>query len=85
MGVTKSVTNVADGYSTIKVGPGRVQMQRPDFEWDGTPWQHTQQDALFGPFAVRQELEIHEGRMEATDAFARLGQRHMAELPLMHG
>ena len=70
----KIVTNVADGYSTIKVGPGRVQMQRPDFEWDGTPWQHTQQDALFSPFAVRQELEIHEGRMEATDAFTRLNQ-----------
>ncbi|MEC7915556.1 MAG: indolepyruvate ferredoxin oxidoreductase family protein [Actinomycetota bacterium] len=68
----KIVTNVADGYSTIKVGPGRVQMERPDFEWDGVPWQHTQQDALFGPFAVRQELEIHEGRMEATDAFTRL-------------
>ena len=29
------------------------------------PRQHTQQDALFGPFAVRQELEIHEGRIEA--------------------
>ena len=68
----KIVTNVADGYSTIKVGPGRVQMKRPDFEWDGVPWQHTQQDSLFGPFAVRQELEIHEGRMEATDAFTRL-------------
>ena len=72
--VSLRVTNVADRYSTIKVGPGRVQMQRPDFEWDGTPWQHTQQDALFGPFAVRQELEIHEGRMEATDAFTRLNQ-----------
>ena len=70
----KIVTNVADGYSTIKVGPGRVQMKRPDFEWDGGPWQHTQQDALFGPFAVRQELEIHEGRLEATDAFIRLNQ-----------
>ena len=68
----KIVTNVADGYSTIKVGPGRVQVERPDFEWDGVPWQHTQQDSLFGPFAVRQELEIHEGRMEATDAFTRL-------------
>ena len=68
----KIVTNVADGYSTIKVGPGRVQIERPDFEWDGVPWKHTQQDSLFGPFAVRQELEIHEGRMEATDAFTRL-------------
>ncbi len=65
----KIVTNVADGYSTIKVGPGRVQMQRPEFEWNGGPWKHTQQDALFGPNAVRMELEIHEGRMEAAERF----------------
>jgi indolepyruvate ferredoxin oxidoreductase len=70
----KIVTNVADGYSTIKVGPGRVQMQRPGFEWNGGPWQHTQQDSLFGPLAVRQELEIHEGRLEATDAFIHLNR-----------
>ena len=31
----KIVTNVADGYSMIKVGPGRVQPSRPEFEWDG--------------------------------------------------
>jgi indolepyruvate ferredoxin oxidoreductase len=65
----KIVTNVADGYSTIKVGPGRVQTTRPDFEWNGGPWKHSQQDALFGPNAVRMELEIHEGRMEALERF----------------
>ncbi|MCP4961520.1 MAG: indolepyruvate ferredoxin oxidoreductase family protein [Actinomycetia bacterium] len=65
----KIVTNVADGYSTIKVGPGRVQTERPDFKWDGQPWQHTQQDGLAGPAAVRMELEIHEGRMVAVERF----------------
>ena len=65
----KIVTNVADGYSTIKVGPGRVQTKRPDFEWNGGPWKHSQQDSLFGPNAVRMELEIHEGRMEALERF----------------
>ncbi len=70
----KIVTNVADGYSTIKVGPGRVQTQRPEFEWNGGPWKHTQQDALFGPNAVRMELEIHEGRMEAVDRFVALNK-----------
>ena len=68
----KIVTNVADGYSTIKVGPGRVQLERPEFEWNGGPWKHTQQDALFGPNAVRMELEIHEGRMEAAERFIAL-------------
>lgn len=70
----KIVTNVADGYSTIAVGPDRVQTQRPDFEWNGAPWAHTQQDSLFGPNAVRMELEIHEGRMEAVEAFSVLNQ-----------
>jgi len=65
----KIVTNVADGYSTVEVGPGRVSATRPAFEWEGKPWAHTQQDALFGPNAVRMELEIHEGRMVAVDKF----------------
>lgn len=65
----KIVTNVADGYSTVEVGPGRVRPQRPDFSWNGSPWAHTQEDSLFGPNAVRMELEIHEGRLEAVDRF----------------
>ncbi|WP_419922423.1 indolepyruvate ferredoxin oxidoreductase family protein [Candidatus Poriferisodalis sp.] len=65
----KIVTNVADGYSTVEVGPGRVSATRPAFEWEGKPWAHTQQDALFGPNAVRMELEIHEGRMVAVEKF----------------
>ena len=65
----KIVTNVADGYATVQVGPGRVSVVRPQFEWEGNPWAHTQQDALFGPNAVRMELEIHEGRMVAVDEF----------------
>ncbi len=65
----KIVTNVADGYSTVEVGPGRVSATRPAFDWDGKPWAHTQQDSLFGPNAVRMELEIHEGRMVAVDKF----------------
>ena len=77
----KIVTNVADGYSTIKVGPGRVRVQRPDFEWNGIPWAHTQQDALVGPNAVRQELEIHEGRLVAAEAFIRLNKLNKSTVP----
>ena len=65
----KIVTNVADGYSTVEVGPGRVSATRPAFEWEGKPWAHSQQDSLFGPNAVRMELEIHEGRMVAVEKF----------------
>ena len=45
-------TNVADGYSTIKVGADRVQPSTPEIEWDGKPWQPTQEDRLVGPVAV---------------------------------
>ncbi|MFV0260027.1 MAG: indolepyruvate ferredoxin oxidoreductase family protein [Acidimicrobiales bacterium] len=65
----KIITNVADGYSTIKVGPGRVRPVRPDFEWDGKPWQPRQEDRLVGPIAVAMEREVYEGRLAATEAF----------------
>ena len=65
----KIVTNVADGYSTIKVGPGRVQASLPEWEWDGKPWAHTQEDRLFGPLAVAMEREVYEGRLTAAEKF----------------
>ncbi|WP_419946471.1 indolepyruvate ferredoxin oxidoreductase family protein [Candidatus Poriferisodalis sp.] len=77
----KIVTNVADGYATTQVGPGRVSATRPAFEWEGKPWAHTQQDALFGPNAVRMELEIHEGRLVATDRFVAANKLNVQTLP----
>ncbi|MEL7157251.1 MAG: indolepyruvate ferredoxin oxidoreductase family protein, partial [Actinomycetota bacterium] len=66
----KIVTNVADGYSTIKVGPGRVQATLPDeWMWNNKPWQHTQEDRLFGPLAIAMEREVYEGRLEAVNRF----------------
>ncbi len=77
----KIVTNVADGYATTQVGPGRVSATRPEFEWEGKPWAHTQQDALFGPNAVRMELEIHEGRIVAVDEFVKANQLNRQTVP----
>lgn len=66
----KIVTNVADGYATIEVGPGRVQARRPEpWTWNGKPWQHTQDDNLIGPRAVAMEREVYEGRLAAVDRF----------------
>ncbi|MGF1599625.1 MAG: indolepyruvate ferredoxin oxidoreductase family protein [Acidimicrobiales bacterium] len=62
----KIVTNVADGYATISVGPGRVAPRRPEFSWNGEPWRHTQEDALVGATAVAMEREVYEGRLEAA-------------------
>ena len=77
----KIITNVADGYATTKVGPGRVSAVRPEFQWEGKPWAHTQQDALFGPNAVRMELEMHEGRLVAVDAFVKANRLNRQTLP----
>ncbi len=77
----KIITNVADGYATVQVGAGRIKPQRPDFAWNGQPWHHTQEDGLFGPNAVRMELEIHEGRMEAVDAFVRHNELNRQTVP----
>ncbi|MEM9566573.1 MAG: hypothetical protein AAGA93_28390, partial [Actinomycetota bacterium] len=66
----KIVTNVADGYSTIRVGPGRVRPERPtDGEWNGRSWAHTQEDRLYGQFAVDMEQEVYEGRVRAAELF----------------
>ncbi len=66
----KIVTNVADGYSTIRVGPGRVRPERPaEWEWNGKPWTHTQEDRLYGQFAVDMEQEVYEGRLRAAELF----------------
>ncbi len=81
----KIVTNVADGYATVQVGPGRVSVTRPEFCWEGQPWAHTQQDALFGPNAVRMELEIHEGRLVAVDEFVAANQLNVETLPNRDG
>ncbi len=70
----KIVTNVADGYSTIRVGPGRVAPVRPQWEWNGKPWRHTQEDRLFGPIAVAMEQEVHDGRLRAVDEFVAANQ-----------
>ncbi len=77
----KIVTNVADGYATVEVGAGRINPQRPDFTWNDQPWHHTQEDSLFGPTAVRMELEIHEGRLEAVNRFVEHNQLNRQTVP----
>ncbi|MEM7033729.1 MAG: indolepyruvate ferredoxin oxidoreductase family protein [Chloroflexota bacterium] len=65
----KIVTNVADEFSTAKVGPDRVNIVTPNFVYQGHPWQHTQNPALLAPHSLNQEREIYEGRLEAAKAW----------------
>ncbi len=78
----KIVTNVADGYSTIKVGPGRVQATRPEeWIWNDKPWAHTQTDRLFGPIAAAMEREVYEGRLEAVNRFVAANNLNRSTVP----
>lgn len=65
----KIVTNVADGYATVQVGPDRVHVEHPEWEWNGRRWQHTQEDNLVGPVALAAEEEFFDGRLEAARRF----------------
>ncbi|MEM7331115.1 MAG: indolepyruvate ferredoxin oxidoreductase family protein, partial [Chloroflexota bacterium] len=65
----KIVTNVADAYGTARVWP-IDNIVRPQFEFNGKPWQPIQNNALLAPYVLDQEREMHEGRMEAAQLFA---------------
>ncbi|TMQ23100.1 MAG: indolepyruvate ferredoxin oxidoreductase family protein [Candidatus Rokuibacteriota bacterium] len=66
----KIVTNVADEIGTAEVAAERVQIVDPGFEFEGTPWRHTQNPLLLPPYGLEMEREIHYGRLEAAKAFA---------------
>jgi indolepyruvate ferredoxin oxidoreductase len=65
----KIVTNVADAFGTAEVYP-IDRIIRPEFTYNGKPWQHTQNPALLPPYSLQLERETHEGRLEAARFFA---------------
>ena len=62
----KIVTDVADAYSTVSVGPQRVQP-----EPDPTAWQFQQTQQLLPPWVLDIEREMREKRLAAAVEFAR--------------
>jgi len=65
----KVTTNVADAFSTAEVHP-ITSILRPEFRFNGRPWQPTQNVVLIAPYSLQLEREIHEGRLEAAKLFA---------------
>jgi indolepyruvate ferredoxin oxidoreductase len=65
----KVVTNVADEFSTAEVYPIR-DIARPAFDFDGRPWQPSQNITLVAPVSLHLERELVEGRLEAARRFA---------------
>jgi indolepyruvate ferredoxin oxidoreductase len=66
----KIVTNVADEIGTAEVGPGRIAIVDPGFQFEGKPWRPSQNPLLLPPYGLEMEREIHYGRLEAAKAFA---------------
>ena len=65
----KIVTDIADGFGSAIVHPERVQINIPDFQYNGMPWKHTQNAKLVGHHSLPTEKEIHLGRIEAAKLF----------------
>ncbi len=77
----KIVTNVADEIGTAEVAPDRVVVHRPDFSFEGRPWQAMQAPMLMPPFGLETERVIHYGRLEAAKAFAAANGLNRITLP----
>ena len=77
----KIVTDVADEYSSVEVGAGRVHIVEPEFQLNGRPWRPTQNTALLSPYSLQQEKEIHDERLDAALAFARANHINQIAVP----
>ena len=66
----KIVTNVADAYSTVNL-KADPKIIRPSFEYNGKPWQHSQNAALLAPISLMMEQEHYEGRLVAAKLFGK--------------
>ncbi|MHA2502956.1 MAG: indolepyruvate ferredoxin oxidoreductase family protein [Candidatus Kariarchaeaceae archaeon] len=64
----KIVTDIADGFGTARVQ--NLEIVKPEFEYNGQPWSHSQNPTLLPIFALQQEKELYEARLHAAELFA---------------
>jgi indolepyruvate ferredoxin oxidoreductase len=67
----KIVTNVADGFATIRVADDRIDPVMVGIELDGRPYEHTPTMRLIGDRLQELEHSLLYGRLEAARAYAR--------------
>ena len=72
----KIVTDVADAYATVEVGPDRVQPTAPSATTvpHSQFWQPQQSQQLLAPWVLELERDVHENRLAAAMAFAKRNQ-----------
>ena len=67
----KIVTDVADGFATVTVGPARILPVLPELSFEGVPWHHRQGGLAIPPGNLRDEHELIYRRLEAARAYGR--------------
>jgi indolepyruvate ferredoxin oxidoreductase len=67
----KLVTSVADGVASISVGPGRVNPQMPQLEFDGRPYVHRPTAELVAPASNEMERTLYGVRLDLAREYAR--------------
>lgn len=66
----KIVTDVADAFSTAQVSIIE-NIKKPNFEYKGQSWSHSQNPTLLPQVALELEKELYEARLKAAVLFAR--------------
>ncbi len=77
----KIVSDVADEYSSVEVGLERVHITEPDFKLNGQRWRPRQNPDLLAPYSLQQEQELHDARLDAALAFAKVNHINEIALP----
>lgn len=80
----KLTNMVADQFGTALVGPDRPAIVRPEFSYQGRPWQPSQTHTLGSPTSLALEREIHDGRLLAAIAFAAANQLNQVVVAAPH-
>jgi indolepyruvate ferredoxin oxidoreductase len=70
----KIVTDVADGFGSATVAPGRFSPVLPPVEVDGEPWTYRQGGLALPPRNLLDERDLAHGRLTAARAYARANE-----------
>ena len=72
----KIVTDIADAYTTVDVGPGRISLSEAKFKVDGNIFIPTRNDYLLPPHSTQLEEELYKYRLPAAHWFIKENPLH---------
>ena len=68
----KLSTDICDGGAIVEFGPQRCPVEIPEFRIGGEPYRKAIGTMLVVPYSLKLEAEVHEHRLQAARAFARV-------------